>query len=575
MRNEKWGKVGAVFRQSLSDFPCIVELGKTSPYFGLRRWAGNDGLRFVPFDDEGFLLRGDKRRLVYKGSRRSHRFTVLGDTAFEYDCILNKEPESNVISLKMEGAEKFDFFRQPDFLEDPLLAGSYAVYKKDTLLGEGTGKLCHIHRPEIIDARGRRCWGKLAIIGNELQITVPEQFLSEVKYPVIVDPTIGTTTVGSQFKVGGDVLNFEFKIPVNRFLVSDAINGQCTAYAYVNSDDMEGGGYGVLYSDNGNSPLTKRSSNEQFFELRVKSGQTAGWRSGVFNGSNVSAGSYIWFGICTEYFWCPRFDYGAKCYAEWWDDYVSIPSSYPVYNVNWFEDFKLSMYFTYTSAQNYVCTLTQGVNLVDSRKLTGDYKRSMVQTIRVNDSLLRFETFYRQCIENVRNTMSLVRYPEFIRVITESIKVTFLKWENRSIVRLCTDNVKIILLNTRIHNVIRNITDNLNGLDSNNISLLYYRSVADTAMGDDKISHLGAFIRGLFVKADNTAETVHEANYFRFKADTVQAEGSVFRGLLLFVNIVTQVFIRDYLLGRFLKAKSELDLKSCITVELKLESKIK
>ena len=147
----------AIFCQSLRDFPCPVTLGKNVPSFGLHRYK--QGLRFAPNDDEGFTLRGDRRQLLYKGRRRSHRFTILGDTFFEYDCILEREPESNVISLRMEGAENFDFFRQPDFVKEPFLQGSYAVYKKETLVGEGTGKLCHIHRPEIIDARGRRCWG--------------------------------------------------------------------------------------------------------------------------------------------------------------------------------------------------------------------------------------------------------------------------------------------------------------------------------------------------------------------------------------------------------------------------------
>ena len=146
---------GAVFRQSLNDFPCPVALGKNAPSFGLYRYK--QGLRFIPPDDEGFALRGDKRRLLYKGRRRSHRFTILGDTAFEYDCVLERKPESNAISLFMEGAEDFDFFRQPDFLKEPLLAGSYAVYKKETLIGEGTGKLCHMS--EIIDARGQRALG--------------------------------------------------------------------------------------------------------------------------------------------------------------------------------------------------------------------------------------------------------------------------------------------------------------------------------------------------------------------------------------------------------------------------------
>ena len=577
MRNER--KVR--FYQSLADFPLTVELGSKSPVWGLSRWQGDNRLRFVPPDDEGFSMRGDKRRLLYKGQRRSHRFTILADGAFEYDCILNKEPESNVISLMMEGAENFDFFRQPDFVPDDFLKGSYAVYKKNTLLGEGTGKLCHIHRPEIIDARGRRCWGELSVVGNELRITVPEQFLSEAVYPVIVDPTVGTTTVGSQNKWRPEpgepleTLMFEYMIPVNRFLISDAINGSCTAYIYTNENDGDARGRPVIYSDNGNCPLTRRSANESLIDLRFVSGLTAGWRSGTFNASGVSASSYIWFGVCVEYIWFPRFDYGTKCYADFWDMYTSVPNTYPVWSVNWFHDLKLSMYFTYTSAQNYVRTLTQGVNLIDTRKLTGDYKRSAIQTARVNSTLSRFETFYRQCIETVRNTMSFNRLPAFFRTVTENIKVTQVKTENRSIERMCVDDVKVNSVNTRIHNVIRNIQDNLKSLDSKSVSLLYVRSVTDEVLGDDKISHLGSFIRGLFVKADNTAETIHEAKYFRVQADTVQAEGSVFRGLLLFVKIVTGVFIRDYLLRRFLIAKKEMVLKSCICREIVLESSIK
>ena len=214
MSNEKLAmsneKKGVIFHQSLRDFPCPVVLGEKTPSFGLHRYR--QGLRFIPPDDESFTLRGDKQRLIYKGRRRSHRFTILGDCSFEYDCILLKEPESNVISLRMEGAENFDFFRQPDFVSEPFLKGSYAVYKKETLIGEGTGKLCHIHRPEIIDARGRRCWGDLAVVGNELRVTIPEWFLSEAKYPVVVDPTIGTSTVGSLTK-GTDPNNSGYDRP--------------------------------------------------------------------------------------------------------------------------------------------------------------------------------------------------------------------------------------------------------------------------------------------------------------------------------------------------------------------------
>jgi hypothetical protein len=355
------------FRQSLSDFPLTVKLGEKQPSWGLSRWNGG-GLRFVPPDDEGFTLRGDRQRLLYKGQRKTHRFTILGDTSFEYDCILNREPESNVITLLMEGADRFNFFRQPDFLKDSLLAGSYAVYKKETLMGEGTGKLCHIHRPQIIDSRGRRCWGDVSVVGNELHITIPENWLSGAKYPVIVDPTIGTTTVGSQTAWEQDPgdwvpLSNEFAIPVNRFLVSETISGLCTAYFYAYSDEEpESSGYPVLYSDNNNTPLTRRSTQESYIDLQVKSGKPAGWRSGAMrsNGS-IAGGTYVWFGISTEYFWYARFDYGARCYEDtWWnyDDETVLPDTYPLYRANYYSDFKLSMYFTYNSGQTYTRTLT-------------------------------------------------------------------------------------------------------------------------------------------------------------------------------------------------------------------------
>jgi hypothetical protein len=128
-------KSGAVFRQSLFDFPCPVTLGKYAPSFGLHRFK--HGLRFVPPDDEGFTLRGDKRRLLYKGRRRSHRFTILGDCTFEYDCILEREPESNVICLRMEGGGNFDFLKQPDFVKESFLKGLLRFTKKKRWLVKG------------------------------------------------------------------------------------------------------------------------------------------------------------------------------------------------------------------------------------------------------------------------------------------------------------------------------------------------------------------------------------------------------------------------------------------------------
>jgi hypothetical protein len=512
---------GAIFRQSLLDFPCPVTLGKYTPSFGLHRFK--QGLRFVPYDDEGFTLRGDKQRLIYKGRRRSHRFTILGDTSFEYDCILLKEPDTNIVSLRMEGAENFDFFHQPDFVPDQFLKGSYAVYKKETLVGEGTGKLCHIHRPEIIDARGRRCWGELAVIENELRITIPEWFLSEAKYPVVVDPTIGTTTVGSQYK--WDIqppepwiqLYFEGQLPVNRFFFFFTINGLCTAYMYSNDDNNgESGGRPALYSDNGNSPLTRYSKDEEFSDFTVNNSKPAGWRSATFNSNGkISSGSYIWFGVFADFYWEPRFDYGTKCYCDcWYDVGDSIPSTYPLYKVNLYFDFKLSMYFTYTSAQNYVRTLTQGIKLTDNKVLTADYKRKTEQTVQTETTTNKLQTVYRRIQEAVKCNEYLLFPVLIVRRVYEAIKVY--------------DTLK-------------------------RLRIIFIRLL-------ENIFAYGKVTGGNILLVKIT--------------DTVSVAGVLLRSLFLFVRIITDVFMGDYLFKRFLVSKTEVKLKSCVTKEIILESRI-
>jgi hypothetical protein len=48
MGSREWGKGGAVFRQSLYDFPLTVSLGEKMPSWGLSRWGGGGliGLRY-------------------------------------------------------------------------------------------------------------------------------------------------------------------------------------------------------------------------------------------------------------------------------------------------------------------------------------------------------------------------------------------------------------------------------------------------------------------------------------------------------------------------------------------------
>ena len=483
------------FLQSIHDFPCLVELGK-KPSWGIKRWDGCNGLRFVPADDEGFSLRGDGRRLLYKGRKKSHRITILGDTAFEYDCILEREPESNVVSLRMEGADQFDFFRQPDFVKDPFLKGSYAVYKKETMIGEGTGKLCHIHRPLVIDALGRKVWGELAVIGDELRITIPEQWLAGAKYPVVVDPTVGTATVGKQNFWDDDpfydAVYFSWDIAVNRFYAPETIKGECTAFVYVYEREADYGGYCAVYSDSGNKPVKKLSTEEEWFELEVPPYQMA-WKSGTLYCDNpISGGSYIWFGIVPDMWWA-LFDYGSTCRFTFENSIYYPPNNFP--GSHYTLDMKLSMYFTYTASQNYVRTLTQGVNLTDSRKLTSEYRRLMAQTVPVTDSraikteyqrtttqivhgadaIAQFQNFFRQCVLLVNSTLSVTRLPVFSRAVTDEVAISETNKNTRVLARKCDGTAKTNDVTDRAQSLIRELRDDPVGVIGNTGHTAEYR----------------------------------------------------------------------------------------------------
>ena len=567
------------FLQASNDFPMMVGLGEKMPSFGLHRFK--QGLRFLPAYDEGFSLRGDKRRLVYKGRRRSHRFTILGDNAFEYDCILNKEPESHVISLLMEGSERFDFFKQPEFVKDPFLKGSYAVYKKETLLGEGTGKLCHIHRPLIIDARGRKVWGELAVIGNILRITIPEQWLAEAKYPVIVDPTIGTTTIGSQntyTDLDGDKfydLFIECSVAVNRFLITEAFSGTASGYVYAYEPDYEGPTKPVLYSDNNNVPLTRRSVSEGIIDCEVKAGKPAGWRTASFNANtNIASGTYVWFGFSC-YWFSPKFDYGAKCYKNSWDSAGNeIPNTYPVWSSSWYFDLKLSMYFNYTSVQNYIRTLIQGVTMADSRKLAGQYIRPVLQTVKGTAILNAPVSFIRKCLMSAANSMNLFRTRAFARSVIEQAGATGVLQSKRGINRKCENETAVNDVAKKNQGFFRAVAESLPIYINYSFPVLFARNISDSKEVIDTVSQWGVYIRGLYDIADTISSNSRQGEFYRKEDETVQAIGPVFRSLLIFARILTTSLIRDFIIRRFLVAREELVLKSKITRKLTIDSNI-
>lgn len=130
---------------------------------------------------------------------------------FDVDFTLESKPDTNVFTYKIEGADEFDFFYQPELTAEEIaegtdrpenVIGSYAVYHKTKAnhrvgsTNYATGKAFHIFRPKAVDANGAETWAELTYSDGVLVVTVPEKFLDEADYPVTIDPTLGFTGIG-------------------------------------------------------------------------------------------------------------------------------------------------------------------------------------------------------------------------------------------------------------------------------------------------------------------------------------------------------------------------------------------
>jgi hypothetical protein len=152
-----------------------------------------------------------------QGKDFRHSIYKRSDGNLEWEIRLSGRPVGNRITFRID-SENLLFYYQPLLSPDDNFSvrpdsviGSYAVYyafrrnnykivtdKDITQFLFGTGKAFHIYRPRLYDANGDTIWGELRIdtTCNEMSITAPASFLEKAVYPVIIDPTFGTTSVG-------------------------------------------------------------------------------------------------------------------------------------------------------------------------------------------------------------------------------------------------------------------------------------------------------------------------------------------------------------------------------------------
>jgi hypothetical protein len=590
----------------------------------------------------GYLTRGDRWRLHYAGDKTSHRFTILDNDHFEYDIILNKEPESNRLYLAIQGWEGFDFFRQPDTIGPDILRGSYAVYKKEGVINSpayhvGTGKLCHIHRPRIIDARGRRVWGDIWIDRGMMTMIIPEWWLADTKYPVTVDPVVGSSVVGAydeydymsqddyesylekkakdpsvqldryKWKYG---IGFETELVCNKHRVPLQLQGTYNAYAYISEITSHAQYnkpvvYPLLYSDYNDKPkyllVYDHTKGDPLATIGDPSSFTPRWVQSTLtiNGS-IAANTNVWFGFWGESTYT-RFDYGTLLYQAdlgsnpfedrgYFNSIFEMSQEYDFYDVSIFTnrfvedpeyinvypgaryDLKVSMYLAVPAT--YTHTVTQWVMPKETRNLTGKYQRSAKQTVQGQAITNRFEGFCRSAVQTIKNTMSLKGSPTLIRKAVEAVAALYETKARADFNRGIGDTAENSSFMDKTGAFIRSLFDMAEGGGDAGSSVGRIRVVQDTESAEDAAGSAVDYLRELFIEAGSMAETERREGFYRTQQDMALSEGVAARRLFIFLRLLVGGAIRDFVIGRFLKSKEEIVVKSPVCREIIIDSKL-
>jgi hypothetical protein len=108
--------------------------------------------------------------------------------------------------------------------------------------------------------------------------------------------------------------------------------------------------------------------------------------------------------------------------------------------------------------------------------------------------------------------------------------------------------------------------------DSTGSFITCMRLIQDTETTSDEMGHAADYLRGLFAESGNIAETTRRGEYYRKQQDRAYSEAVPLRHLFIFIRLLTGAYIRDYIIGRFLKSKEEMVIKSPVCREITLES---
>jgi hypothetical protein len=469
-----------------------------------------------------------------------------------------------------------------------------------------------------------------------MAMTIPEWWLADAKYPVVVDPVVGSSVVGAynsymymtqegyweyardkgddpsalpEWYANMRSLEFTTGVVLNKYTTPAPMNRWYNTFLYIeNVPVIQGYSYvdyavaPLLYSDDTNHPeylLNYENSFANILGMSKPGSFIPRWnQSMIQTDGSIAANTDIWFGYCGRN-GVMRFDYGAPFFQsqdyvvdldvlEEYGNYFEMAHDWNLYDISDMEDdqsgvranvfpgarydMKVSMYLAIPAS--YTRTVTQWVKPTETRKLTGKYQRSVKQTAQGTADANRFEGFCRR----VEDTAGSATYTGVARTVAIRLIVAVAAlYEteagggfNRGIGDTAGNSSRMSGT-VAFFRALFGFAENEDSIGS---FITYRRLIQDTETMKDETGHTADYLRGLFVEAGSIAGNTHRGEYRRIQQDTAGSEAVPLRHLFIFLRLLTGASIRDYIIGRFLKSKEELIIKSPVCREIILDSKL-
>jgi hypothetical protein len=305
-----------------------------------------------------------------------------------------------------------------------------------------------------------------------------------------------------------------------------------------------------MYTDNNNKPKKIINTGINSRYARVYSTYPPKWFGEVINIGRIEADTDVWFGFFVDCSTFLRFDYGAQYYMPFVEACL-----YPE-----------ELEYYYGMCENPFLEFITGMGLDDI-----SYTRDSL-----NDPTDEYRNVYPGQRMDFKISMYLqIIQQSFTRTLTQGVTLTGPVNRIQGIVKGLTDNIKVNQGIGRVFNTIRKAVDTAavrgevirkNGM--------FRRNINDNGSSNTENRNRAHYRRKLEDNPGIEGETNRTTGYVRKQDDSLTVLGEAKRMLGVFIRMVSGCMIRDYITGRFLKAREEVVLKSAVCREIILNSRI-